>query len=56
MDTGGRNERIIREYIRKQLEDDYMQDQAPRTEYMGLFAGSKNKNVKKSGRISCGLK
>ena len=42
-DTVGKNEKIIREYIRNQLEDDYMKDQVSLKEYMDPFTGSKNK-------------
>ena len=43
VDTVGKNEKIIREYIRNQLEDDYMKDQVSLKEYMDPFTGSKNK-------------
>ena len=43
VDTVGKNEKIIREYIRNQLEEDYMQDQVSLKEYMDPFTGSKNK-------------
>ena len=43
VDTVGKNEKIIRDYIRNQLEEDYMQDQVSLKEYMDPFTGSKNK-------------
>ena len=43
VDTVGKNEKIIREYIRNQLEDDYMKDQVSLKEYMDPFTGSRNK-------------
>ena len=42
VDTVGRNETAIREYIKKQLEEDYMQDQMTFKEYIDPFTGSKN--------------
>ena len=43
VDTVGRNERKIKEYIKNQLEEDYMKDQMTLTEYVDPFTGSKNK-------------
>lgn len=43
VDTVGKNERMIREYIRNQLEEDYMSDQVTMTEYIDPFTGEKNK-------------
>ena len=43
VDTVGRNERIISEYIKKQLEDDHMHDQISMSEYIDPFTGVKNK-------------
>lgn len=43
VDTVGKNERMIREYIRNQLEEDYMSDQVTMTEYIDSFTGKKNK-------------
>ena len=43
VDTVGKNERIIKEYIEKQLEDDYAGDQISLKEYIDPFTGSKNK-------------
>ena len=43
VDTVGKNEKIIRDYIRNQLEEDYMKDQISLKEYMDPFTGSKNK-------------
>lgn len=43
MDTVGRNERVISEYIRKQLEEDCIADQMSMSEYVDPFTGIKNK-------------
>lgn len=43
VDTESKNERIIKEYIQKQLEDDYAGDQISLKEYIDPFTGSKNK-------------
>ena len=43
VDTVGKNKRIIEEYIRNQLEEDYAGDQISMKEYMDPFTGSKNK-------------
>ena len=43
VDTVGRNKKAIAEYIRKQLEDDYMAEQISIKEYIDPFTGSKNK-------------
>ena len=43
MDTVGRNEKIIQEYIKNQTEEDYMSDQLTFKEYIDPFTGSKNK-------------
>ena len=42
-DTVGRNERVIVEYIQKQLEEDYEHDQMTMSEYIDPFTGIKNK-------------
>ena len=41
VDTVGKNERAIREYIRNQLEEDYMHDQISMKEYIDPFTGEK---------------
>ena len=41
VDTVGRNKKAIAEYIRKQLEDDYMAEQISIKEYIDPFTGSK---------------
>ena len=41
MDTVGRNEKAIKEYIKNQLEEDYMTDQISLKEYMDPFTGSR---------------
>ncbi len=43
MDTVGRNEKAIREYIKNQVEEDYIEDQMTLKEYIDPFTGSKNK-------------
>ena len=43
VDTVGKNKKIISEYIRNQLEDDYSADQMSIKEYTDPFTGSKNK-------------
>ena len=42
VDTVGRNEAVIKEYIKNQLEEDYMSDQMTFKEYIDPFTGSKN--------------
>ncbi len=41
VDTVGRNEKAIKEYIKNQLEEDYMTDQISLKEYIDLFTGSR---------------
>ena len=41
VDTVGRNEKAIKEYIKNQLEEDYMTDQISLKEYIDPFTGSK---------------
>ena len=43
VDTVGRNEKVIREYIKNQTEEDCMADQLTFKEYIAPFTGSKNK-------------
>ena len=43
MDTVGRNKKIIAEYIRNQLEEDYAADQIK--EYVDPFTDDKNKKA-----------
>ena len=43
VDTVGKNETAIRNYIRNQLEEDYAKDQMSLKEYIDPFTGSKNK-------------
>ena len=43
VDTVGKNERIIQEYIKNQLQEDSMNDQISMKEYIAPFTGSKNK-------------
>ena len=42
VDTVGRNKKVIAEYIRNQLEEDYTLDQLSIKEYTAPFTGSKN--------------
>lgn len=42
VDTVGRNKKVIAEYIRNQLEEDYTLDQMSIKEYPDPFTGSKN--------------
>ena len=42
-DTVGKNERIIQEYIRDQLEKDVMEDQISLKEFIDPFTGKKSK-------------
>ena len=43
VDTVGRNERVISEYIQKQIQEDYYADQISMSEYIDPFTGIKNK-------------
>lgn len=43
VDTVGRNKKVIAEYIRNQIEEDYASDQISLKEYTDPFTGSKNK-------------
>ena len=45
VDTVGKNETAIRNYIRNQLEEDYAKDQISLKEYIDPFTGSKNKKA-----------
>ena len=42
VDTVGRNEKAIREYVENQLQEDIMSDQLSFKEYIDPFTGSKN--------------
>lgn len=42
VDTVGKNEKRIAEYIRKQLQEDVLEDQVSLKEYIDLFTGTKN--------------
>ena len=42
VDTVGRNKKVIAEYIRNQLEEEYTLDQMSIKEYTDPFTGSKN--------------
>ena len=41
VDTVGRNEKVIKEYIKNQLEEDYMVDQISLKEYTDPFTGNR---------------
>ena len=43
VDTVGKNEKLIAEYIRNQLEEDYAKDQISLKEYMDPFTGERVK-------------
>ena len=43
VDTVGKNEKLIAEYIRNQLEEDYAKDQISLKEYMDPFTGKRVK-------------
>ena len=43
VDTVGKTKKIIAEYIKNQLEEDYTADQISTKEYTDPFTGSKNK-------------
>ena len=43
VDTVGKNERVIQEYIKNQLERDYVQDQVSLKEYIDPFTGDTSK-------------
>ena len=43
VDTVGKNEKIIKEYIQNQLKEDYEQDQISMKEYIDPFTGAKSK-------------
>ena len=43
VDTVGRNKKVIAEYIRNQLEEDYTKDQITMKEFIDPFTGNKNK-------------
>ena len=42
VDTVGRNKKVIEQYIRNQLEEDFSSDQISLTEYIDPFTGNKN--------------
>ena len=43
VDTVGRNKRVIEEYIKNQLEEDFANDQISLKEYIDPFTGHKNR-------------
>ena len=45
VDTGGKNEKKIAEYIRQQLQDDMMEDQISLKEFVDPFTGKQNKKA-----------
>ncbi|MFZ7120489.1 MAG: IS200/IS605 family transposase [Eubacteriaceae bacterium] len=48
VDTVGRNEKKIREYVKNQLQEDIASDQISISEYVDPFTGEKNKKISKS--------
>ena len=51
VDTVGKNETAIRNYIRNQLEEDYAKDQISLKEYIDPFTSSKNKQANKKTAV-----
>lgn len=47
VDTVGRNEKKIREYVKNQLQEDIANDQISLMEYIDPFTGEKNQRKKK---------
>jgi len=45
VDTVGKNQKLIEEYIRNQLEEDFIADQVSIKEYMDPFTGSKQRKA-----------
>ena len=45
VDTVGRNEKVIEEYIKNQLQEDVAADQISFKEYLDPFTGDKNKKA-----------
>ena len=43
VDTVGKNKKVIADYIRNQLEEDFLKDQITMKEYIDPFTGAKNK-------------
>ena len=43
VDTVGKNEKVIKDYIKNQQEEDYTRDQIGLKEYVDPFTGSRNK-------------
>ena len=43
VDTVGKNEKMIKDYIKNQLEEDYTNDQISLKEFTDLFTGNKRK-------------
>lgn len=43
VDTVGKNEKVIKDYIKNQQEEDYTRDQISLKEYVDPFTGSRNK-------------
>ena len=48
VDTVGRNKKVIAEYIRNQLEEDYAADQISIKKYIDPFTGNKKQQAKKT--------
>ena len=42
VDTVGRNEKMLADYIKNQLEEEFAKDQIPLKEFADLFAGERN--------------
>ena len=52
VDTVGRNKKVIAEYIKNQLEEDFASDQVSMKKYIDPFTGSKNKQAKKTAALA----
>ena len=51
VDTVGKNEKMIAQYIRNQLEDDHAHEQMTMKEYIDRFTGSRRQWAKKDSRL-----
>ena len=47
MDTVGRNRKVIQEYIKNQLQEDYVEDQMTMKEFIDPFTGEEINRRKK---------
>ena len=56
VDTVGKNEKRIAEYVRNQLQEDIANDQLTFKEYVDPFTGSKNKQAKRTAALAAARK